>query len=163
MVLAGQGLDASEAAEEPEHPKLIGTIAAIRPPRTVVVRGNGRHTAVLTEDAELWRDAPVALDAFLPGDWVGLFGAWEGGRFVATRMESVYQHVQGQILSREGERLQLTTGPLVLTRTSKVDFRDTALGSLDELRAGDRVVGAARWEPALRELVAVSLSTHVHV
>jgi hypothetical protein len=162
LVLAAQDRRLSEAAEAPEHPKLIGTIVAVQAPSTVIVRGNGLHTAVLTEDAELWRDAPVALEAYVPGDEVGLFGAWDGGRFIATRMETVYRYVEAKVLRRRGDRLELSTGPLVVTSDSQVDPRDRTLASLDHLRAGDRVLGSARWEPALQELVAVRLSTHVH-
>lgn len=133
---------------------LFGVIERIEPPALVRLRSNGEKLVILQKNARLWRDHEVSLNAFVSGDEIAAQGTWNGGALWASDFGSAYRRVEGKVLRRDGQRLELDTAAALFTDdTLEVDLAGCVAKPLDEVVPGDTVVATARWDPELRRMV----------
>lgn len=126
------------------------------------IRSGSKLVVEMTDGAELLRDGPVVLAAFVPGDEVAAAGGFSAsGRFVASNLESVYHVVEADVTARNGSKLDTSGDDLVLRPDSRT--ADGHWGSkhvrpepIADLGPGDHVVAQGRHDPKRHDELLVS-------
>lgn len=130
LVAAVGGLEFVEAAAaSPTDTLLVGTLTEISGPRQATVASeSGQSTTVrVASDAFICHGSSgvaTNLKPFVVGEHVVLQGAFEGAQFHATEFQSLYERVDGEVLSeQENEVLLTSAGPLRVPREVRIRNR----------------------------------------
>ena len=120
--------------------------------------GVGAEGIRFTRDATFWRDHPVNLSDFVPGDLVAAEGERRSDRFVANYLTSVYVARTGRLVGEANNLLRTSDSVMRLTRDSYVREEDGVdAAGLADLSEGDEIVALGRDDPELG-FVAIAVS-----
>lgn len=144
------------APSQDESPNVLpGVVERIEPPRTLVLRNEGRLVAVEFEDgARFWKDRPVRLEDFVPGDEVTIEGDAAGPLFIGNYMTITYRTVDVELGEHVEVGFKTPAGTLELLPQAQV-LGGHRPGSLEDLATGDYVTVIYRADPASDHLMGI--------
>lgn len=138
---------------------VVGSVVEVESSSVLVRTGDGGEVWVdVPEGAEISKDGPTDLGAFVERDEVSATGEWSVDRFLASSFSSLYRPLEGDVTSRNGNRLETTSGEIVLTDETREHQGPYMRGKKpSDVGPGDHVAATARLDPESGELVAVSI------
>jgi hypothetical protein len=144
---------------EESEGELAGVVARVEAPRILHLRSaEGTMIVEVANNADLWRDHPVELGAFAPGDWVVAEGQWDGQAFRARSLASMLGLMEGKIRKKGPRRLDTTGGAMQLTADTLPHEGGGLRGkALRDLAVGDPVIALGRYDPGLDAFVALRI------
>jgi len=94
------------------------------------------------------------IEAFVSGDQIVAEGEWHDGVFVAVTLMSLYHSIEGEIINRKQERLETTSGIILLTPDTKAAATEGYKAeSLDDLSNGTEIAALVWNDPVNRVYV----------
>ncbi|HEX6701331.1 MAG TPA: hypothetical protein VF101_11425 [Gaiellaceae bacterium] len=162
----------SEGAPKLGRPPVTGVPFSPNPPDVVAgflqSADVGRRTAVLqtaeqgrinvafTNDALLWRDHRVGLNAFTPGEELVAEGTWADGVFSAFSLITIYQSLYATVTGVSGDRVFTSGGTLRFVPETRHQHGDELLPArAAEARLATQVGAIVRYVPRDREYVVL--------
>jgi hypothetical protein len=89
----------------------------------------------VAKDAELCRTAPASLGDFREGDKLIAYVGWSGGTLVASSVSPLYDSIEATVESVQGDRLETTSGTVVVTQHTTSGMGNAA----PDVRRGSRI------------------------
>ncbi len=150
---------AERSDEGPDGTSLVvGSVVEVDSSSVLVRTGSGEVWVDVAEGAEISKDGATDLASFVAGDEVSAAGEWSVDRFLASSFSSLYRPLEGDVTSRDGNRLETTAGEIVLTDQTREHEGPYMHGKRpSDVGPGDHVAATARLDPESGELVAVSI------
>lgn len=140
---------------------LYGYVAAVNKDGSLTVRGpaSGDETSIQFADgAEFWREGPVDLSVFGPGDEVVAVGAWSGATFVATYLTSAYRGVYADVLEESPDSFVTDAGTMDLAPQLRLIDDDGIVATpVQDIAVGDQVFAFGRVDGSSGDLVALGI------
>lgn len=142
---------------------VVGSVVEVDSSSVLVRTGDGEVWVDVPEGAEVSKDGATELASFVAGDEVSAVGEWSVDRFLASSFSSLYRPLEGDVTSRDGNRLETTAGQILLTEETREHEGPYMRGKRPEdVGPGDRVAATGRVDPETGELVAVSIGVLAH-
>lgn len=107
-----------------------------------------------TDDAVLWRDHQVNLDAFSLDEELVAEGTWRGNNFSAFSLITIYQSLYADVRSVVGDRVYTTRGALRFVPETRSQRADRLIGT-GEIRSGGSIGAIVRFVPRDQEYVVL--------
>lgn len=119
--------------------------------------------AVFSAETIFWRDLPVGLTGFRPGDEVCARGVWVDKTFLTHQMSAVLHLIEDAVvLERQGDRLETSKGVLRVTAsTAARDHAELYEAVRPEfIGQGDVIAALCRRDSRSEEWVVLQIATH---
>jgi hypothetical protein len=126
--------------------------------RTAVLQTaeQGRIDVAFTNDALLWRDHRVGLNAFTPGEELVAEGSWSNGVFSAYSLITIYQSLYATVTGFSGDRVFTSGGTLrFVPETRHQDGEELLPVRAADARLATKIGTIVRYVPRDREYVVL--------
>jgi len=118
--------------------------------------GRGPTKVIFDQAALLWRDHPVDLAAFTPGEVLVAEGTWQAKTFSAFSLITIYQSLYATVTGVSGNAIDTSQGEVVLVPETRHQEGETLSPvSTSEVRQGESVGAIVRYVPRDHEYVAL--------
>ena len=119
---------------------------------------DGVSVVQFDDDSLFWKDQQTTFDAFAVGDEVSIDGDAVGDVVVGRTMKSILRIVEGEIETRDGNLLHLSTGVVeILPTTHSHGGGGKRVAELARLKAGDIVSVLGRVDSSTGHLIATKI------